>query len=78
MIDEWVHTPLVIIDECSFASADQVSEMEKHARDLKNVAFHFYGGLKIVLAGVFSQLEPTCREPLYSSKNKDCPLSTVY
>jgi hypothetical protein len=46
--------------------------MEKHARDLKRLAFKYYGGLNIVFAGDFSQLEPPCTEPLYSSKNKDC------
>ena len=70
MIDAWSDTRLVIIDECSFASVDQVNKMEKHARDLKKNAFHYYGGLSVVFAGDFSQLEPPRREPLYSPKRE--------
>ena len=55
MIDAWSDTRLVIIDECSFASVDQVNKMEKHARDLKKNAFHYYGGLSVVFAGSDSQ-----------------------
>ncbi len=73
MIEAWSDTRLVIVDECSFASADQVNKLEKHACQLKNAAFHHYGGLNVVFAGDFSQLEPPCREPLYSSKCKPCP-----
>jgi hypothetical protein len=72
MIEELSDTRLVIIDECSFASADQVNKIEKHARDFKQDAFHYYGGLNMVFAGDFSQLQPPRREPLYSSKEKHC------
>jgi hypothetical protein len=70
MIEAWSDTRLVIVEKCSFASADQVNKMEKHPRHLKRVAFKYYGGLNFVFAGDFSQLEPPCTEPLYSSKNK--------
>jgi hypothetical protein len=73
MIEAWSDTRLVIVDECSFASADAVNTIEKHARDLKNMAFQYYGELNVVFAGDFSQLEPPCQEPLYSSKSKNCP-----
>jgi PIF1-like helicase len=53
MIEAWRDTPLVIVDECSFASGDQVDKMERHARILKNQAFQYYGGLNIVFAGDF-------------------------
>jgi hypothetical protein len=72
MIEAWSDTRLVIVDECSFASADQVDKMEQHARILKNQAFQYYGGLNIVFACDFSQLEPPCTEPLYCSKKKYC------
>jgi hypothetical protein len=72
-VTPWSDTRLVMIDECSFASADAVSTIERHARDLKNVAFQYYGGLNVVFSRDFSQLEPPCKEPLYSSKSKDCP-----
>lgn len=65
MIEAWSDTRLVIIDECSFASAEDVNKIEKNARDLKNDAFQCYGGMNIiVIAGDFSQLEPQCREPV--------------
>jgi hypothetical protein len=41
MIEAWSDTRLVIVDECSFASADQVDKMEQHARILKNQAFQY-------------------------------------
>jgi hypothetical protein len=72
MIEAWSDTRLVIVDECSFASTDQVDKMEQHACILKNQAFQYYGGLNIVFACDFSQLEPPCTEPLYCSKKKYC------
>jgi PIF1-like helicase len=71
MIKSWSDTRLVIIDECSFASEGQFNKMEECARLLKNVAFQYYGGLNVVFAGDFSQLEPPCRTPIY--EGKECP-----
>ena len=71
MIEAWADTRLVIIDECSFASERDFNKMEENARLLKNVAFQYYGGLNVVFAGDFSQLEPPRKTPIYDGK--DCP-----
>jgi hypothetical protein len=69
MVEAWSDTRLIIIDECCFASIHDVNSMEINARVM---AFQYFGGLNVVFAGDFSQLEPPGREPLYSSHNKDC------
>ena len=61
MIEAWSDTRLVIVDECSFASEEQLTKLEKHARSLKRDQFRAYGGLNVVYAGDFSQLEPPCK-----------------
>jgi len=71
MIEAWSDTRMVIVDECSFASAEQLTTLEEHARSLKRDHFRAYGGLNIVYAGDFSQLEPPCKTPIYLGK--ECP-----
>ena len=73
MMEAWKDTRLVIIDECSFASFDLFTKIEQHARALKPTqgkGYNFFGGLNIVYAGDFSQLEPPCSQTVY---DKDCP-----
>ncbi|MGL5916609.1 MAG: hypothetical protein ACRCZC_02775, partial [Culicoidibacterales bacterium] len=71
-IDAWADTRLVIIDECSFASRAQIETIERHARLLKKNDYDMYGGLNMVFAGDFSQLEPPRAAPLYQD-GKQCP-----
>jgi hypothetical protein len=61
---------LVIIDECSFASYALFNKIEQNARTLTGNKMKFYGGLNIVYAGNFSQLEPLRAEAVY---NQPCP-----
>jgi hypothetical protein len=70
MIEAWMDARLVIIDECSFTSYALFTKIEKHARLLSGHSMKFYGGLNIVYAGDFSQLEPPRAEAVY---NKPCP-----
>ena len=71
-IEAWTDTRLVIIDESSFATAAQASKIEMNARTLKGREHEYYGGLNIVYAGDFSQLEPPRAKPLYF-EGQTCP-----
>ena len=73
MMEAWQDTRLVIIDECSFADSDLFTKIEQYARALKPTerkGYEYFGGLNIVYAGDFSQLEPPGRLPVYDD---DCP-----
>jgi len=65
MLKEWKDTRLLIVDEISFASEEDFDKLYKHCQDLKMNPFLPYGGLNIVLAGDFSQLEPPRKTPIY-------------
>jgi len=65
-IQEWWDTRLVIIDEISFAGSEDVTKMDLCCRHLKRKMNSKYGGLNIVFAGDFSQLEPVGRPALYN------------
>lgn len=71
-IEAWQDTRLVIIDECSFASPTQMAKIELNARILKDGATGYFGGLNMVFAGDFSQLEPPRAKPLYF-EGSECP-----
>jgi hypothetical protein len=61
---------LVNIDECSFALYTLFNKIEQNVCTLLGNKIKFYGGLNIVYAGNFSQLEPPCAEAVY---NQPCP-----
>ena len=65
MIEAWADTRMIIIDECSFGSADLFNKIQKNAQDLKQDTFNYFGRLNVVFAGDFSQLEPPCKSPIY-------------
>lgn len=71
MIDEWFDTRLVIVDEVSFASAADITKIQKHCGILKKRTFEKYGRMNIVFAGDYSQLEPVGRSPIYNGP--ECP-----
>jgi hypothetical protein len=73
MIEEWNDTRLLIIDECSFGSSETITTIEHHARILKLGEFEYYGGLSLVYAGDFSQLEPPGQSPLYHNGGRCLP-----
>ena len=63
--EEWQDARLLIIDECSFASRWDIDKMHDHLKSLMQ-SNRLFGGLNIVFAGDFSQLEPVGRDPLYN------------
>ncbi len=64
-ISEWTDTRLLIVDEVSFATAQELINLDKTLRKLKQNLYGRYGGLNVIFAGDFSQLEPVKGEALY-------------
>ena len=69
---EWADARLLIIDEVSFASDSDFEKMHEHLKLFMRDHFHDYGGLNVVFAGDYSQLEPVGRDPIYKDGNY-CP-----
>ena len=61
----WVDARLLIIDECSFASASDFEKMQENLKVLMANRWWKYGGINVVFAGDYSQLEPVMKEPIY-------------
>jgi len=70
-IEAWTDARLVIIDEISFAAEADFDKIYSHTQELMRAAFKAFGGLNIVFAGDYSQLEPPRREPIYAGRR--CP-----
>ena len=71
-VELWSGTRLLIIDEISFASKEDFSELHKKLRRLKQQLTLRYGGLSIIFSGDMRQLEPVgpSKKPVYK---EDCP-----
>jgi len=71
-VELWESTRLLVIDEISFASKEDFAELHRKLRRLKQSMHLPYGGLDIIFAGDFRQLEPvgTLKKPVYT---EDCP-----
>jgi hypothetical protein len=71
-VELWTATRLLVIDEISFASKDDFSELHKKIRLLKQNMHSPYGGLSIIFSGDMRQLEPvgSLKKPVYA---EDCP-----
>ena len=69
---EWADARLLIIDECSFASDSDFEKMHQHLKYLMRNHHRMYGGISVVFAGDYSQLEPVGRDPIYH-EDKHCP-----
>jgi hypothetical protein len=69
-IYEWKHTRLLFIDEISFASGHEVKELNGKLKVLCNrIKEHRkFGGIHIVFAGDFRQLEPVQKESLFKKR----------
>ena len=63
--DEWLDARLLIIDEISFASSEDFTKMHENCKHFMQNNYSLYGGLNMVFAGDYSQLEPVKREPVY-------------
>ena len=69
-IDEWKDSRLLIVDEVSFASKEVIANLHQTLCKLKQRRLgEKYGGLHVVFAGDFSQLEPVGSLPLYCVPN---------
>ena len=56
--EQWQHTRLLIIDEISFASKQDIVNIDEKVKYLKDNATTPYGGLNVIFCGDFRQLEP--------------------
>ena len=75
--DEWNDTRLLIIDEISLAGDKTHDGINRKTRDLTGNVMDPYGGIHIVFAGDYSQLEPVGIDPVYkdytSLEENNCP-----
>lgn len=71
-IEDWVDARLLVIDECSFKSDGDYKKAHENLKQCMQEHYKMYGGLNIVFAGDFSQLEPVKKDPIYKDDNY-CP-----
>ena len=64
----WSEVRILIIDECSFLSSDDLKKLAKNLRLLRQKDVSF-GGVNIIFAGVFHQLLPFNNKPLYDNRD---------
>jgi PIF1-like helicase len=57
-VEKWQDTRLVIIDEISFASVNDIKKIYKNLSVLKQNSREPFGGVHIIFSGDFRQLEP--------------------
>jgi hypothetical protein len=69
-IDCWADTRLLLVDEISFASKWQIEKIHDNLCTLKEKRHSRYGGLHVIYAGDFRQLEPPGQggQPLYEEQ----------
>jgi PIF1-like helicase/Helitron helicase-like domain at N-terminus len=65
-VKEWQDTRLLILDEISFASKDILEKLHEKLGELTENRGSKYGGINVVFAGDFAQLEPISGKPLYA------------
>ena len=66
MTEEWKDTLLVVVDEISFASESILRKINENMNILKEIGKEGkFGGIPIVFAGDFTQLEPVRSQPLF-------------
>ena len=67
-MNAWKRTRLMIIDEISFASREMMEDINtrlKYLRELEETDPTLFGGVHMVFAGDFRQLDPVSMPPLY-------------
>jgi hypothetical protein len=76
-VELWASARMIIIDEISFASKDDFIELHRKLRELMQRIHVRYGGLNVIFAGDFRQLEPVgvdnngeTKKPVYA---EPCP-----
>ena len=70
--EDWKDARLLIIDEVSFASHNDFVKMHEHLKTFMKDHYKMFGGINIVFAGDYSQLEPVGRDPVCKDDNF-CP-----
>ncbi len=64
-IEAFADARLLIIDEISFASKRDFQKLYSRCQKLMRQNYKVYGGLNVVFAGDYSQLEPVRQSPIY-------------
>ena len=64
---EWEGVRILVIDECSFCSQQQLEKLDKRLRRLRSQLDQPYGGLNIIFIGDFHQLIPISGDAIYSN-----------
>jgi ATP-dependent DNA helicase PIF1 len=67
----WANARLLIIDEVSFMSVQEVELLDEKLRTLMQRHNSLYGGINVIFCGDFRQLEPVTWKPLYSTKHSN-------
>ena len=67
VIESWTNTKLLIIDEISFASEEDMDLIYKKLCILKNKCYLPFGGINVIFCGDLRQLEPILEQPLYKN-----------
>ena len=65
LINKWEHARMIIVDEISFATKKLIRDLNSNLMYLKQAPNKIYGGLSVVFAGDFFQLEPVNSDVLY-------------
>jgi hypothetical protein len=67
-VELWLNTRLLIIDEISFASKNEIQLLHKQLNQLKQQMHVKFGGINIVFVGDMRQLEPvgSFKKPIYA------------
>lgn len=67
---EFNDTRLIIVDEISFASVETIQRIQECLQLLTHKSFRKYGGVNIVFAGDYCQLDPVrCKEKVWERKD---------
>jgi PIF1-like helicase len=67
----WANARLLIIDEVSFMSVQEVELLDEKLRTLMRRHNSLYGSINVLFCGDFCQLEPVTGKPLYSTKHSN-------
>ncbi|KAG7365063.1 PIF1-like helicase [Nitzschia inconspicua] len=68
-LDEFRNTYLVVVDEISFASIEDMELLNEEMKEILDKPLQPFGGVPIVFCGDFAQLSPVGGIPLYNEDN---------
>ena len=64
-INAWLETRMLIVDEISFGADEDIENLDKKLRFLKHNFDEPFGGIHIIFAGDFRQLDPVGKDPIH-------------